>query len=57
METDPCQNMPYLVAAYSAVWLVVASYLLVLLRRNKKLDQAVTVLENRLAQLEKRNKP
>ncbi len=50
------KNLWFLVAAYSAVWLVVAGYLLILLRRNRRLDETVAQLEARLAQLERRGK-
>jgi len=46
------KNLWYLVAAYSAVWAVVAAYLVVLLRRNKRLNDTITQLEERLNRLE-----
>lgn len=50
------KNMWYLVAAYSTVWLVVGSYLLILMRRNKKLNDTISYLEKRIEKLEERTK-
>lgn len=49
-------NMTYLVAAYSAVWLVVAGYLFVLLKRNRRLNLLLSQMESRIADLEAKNK-
>jgi len=48
------ENLGYLIAAYTAVWVVIAFYLFLLVRRNHRLNQQVTELEERLAELEKR---
>ena len=47
-------NMYYLIAAYSAVWLVIALYLVVLIVRNGNLKKMVSSLEQRVSELESR---
>jgi CcmD family protein len=51
-EIVPIDNMEYLVAAYSAIWIVIAFYLLVLLRRNRRLQKEVEQLEARVTALQ-----
>ncbi len=50
------KNLWYLVAAYSVVWVVIASYLFVLVKRNKTLMGHVHRLEQRLRQLETKSR-
>lgn len=51
-EVVTIDNLEFLVAAYSAVWIILAIYLFVLLYRNRKLLQALATLEKRLHHLE-----
>ena len=46
-------HLYYLVAAYSAVWLIVSYYLYVLIRKNRALTRELTRMEERIANLEK----
>jgi len=47
-------NMEFLIAAYSAVWLVIALYLFILVKRNRRLSTEVDYLETRVTELEDR---
>ena len=47
------KNFWYLVAAYSAVWVVVCGYLFALLRRNRKLAKTIEEMEARIDEMEK----
>lgn len=46
------KNLEFLVAAYSAVWIIISAFLLILLKRNKKLRQDVSEMESRIIALE-----
>ena len=46
-------NLVYLILAYSAVWLVLATYIFVLVARNRRLNQQVEDLAARIDELEK----
>lgn len=48
------KNLGFLVAAYSAVWLVLSYFLTLLFLRNRALSAEIRQLEERLAQLERR---
>jgi CcmD family protein len=49
------KNLGFLVAAYSAVWLVLSYFLTLLFLRNRALSAEIRQLEERLDQLEARN--
>ncbi|MDJ0836064.1 MAG: CcmD family protein [Acidobacteriota bacterium] len=44
--------MSYLIAAYASIWVVLAFFIFVLLKRNRDLSQQVEELEARLTDLE-----
>ncbi len=45
-------NLNYLIAAYSAIWLVLGAYIFILIARNRRLHKRLEDLEQRLADLE-----
>jgi len=45
-------HMSYLIAAYSAIWILIAFFLFVLMMRNRRLLNQVKELEDRLQDLE-----
>lgn len=45
-------NLNYLIAAYSSVWLVLGFYIFTLIRRNHNLAEQLKVLEDRVKSLE-----
>ena len=45
-------HLNYLIAAYTSIWIVLAIYIFVLLRRNRNLTEQITELEERMAELE-----
>lgn len=51
MEGSEISNnhLMFLVAAYSLVWIMISAYVLVLGRRNEKLEEQVEDFERRLA--------
>ncbi len=46
-------DLTYLILAYSVVWLIVGTYLLVLILRNRRLLKQVAELEQRIGKLER----
>lgn len=56
MEADrEARQLTHLVAAYTAVWVILAAFLLILFLRNRKLLNRIGELEERLSELEKDN--
>lgn len=49
---EASDRLPYLVAAYTAVWIILAIYLLVLWLRNRKLRETIAQLETRVGKLD-----
>ena len=45
-------HLNYLIAAYTSIWIVLSIYIFVLLRRNRRLNEQITELEERMAELE-----
>lgn len=45
-------NMAYLIAAYTSVWVVLGFYIFILIRRNRKLQAQCEALEMRIVRLE-----
>lgn len=45
-------NLTYLIAAYSAIWLILAFYIFVLIQRNQQLVRKLDDLEARLKRQE-----
>lgn len=43
--TEPCAYLPHLLAAYSAVWLVLCGYLAVLWKRERRLRAELDELQ------------
>jgi len=45
-------DLSFLIAAYTSIWIVLAIYILVLLRRNRNLTEQISELEERMTELE-----
>jgi len=50
-------HMGYLIAAYTAVWIIISYYLVSLYLKNKRLRAELELLEERIDRLEKHGSP
>ena len=46
------KHLPFLIAAYTVIWLVIGIYIWILVKRNKKLNDMIGLLERRVQSLE-----